>query len=94
MQLAQILGAVREGWQSFNVEVLGASVLMSGIIVGLVIGCLKSDRTHRISEYTCGPRRPAEDEFGGCYSRCEYEGRLEPASTSKLMKRAAPASDL
>ena len=37
MQLAQILGAVREGWQSFDVEVLGAGVLMSGIIVGLVI---------------------------------------------------------
>ena len=58
MQLAQILGAVREGWQSFNVEVLGASVLMSGIIVGLVIWLFEI-RSHE------GTEKPAEDEFGG-----------------------------
>ncbi|KAA0076089.1 hypothetical protein [Tardiphaga sp. P9-11] len=58
MPLAQIIVAPPEGWLSFDLASLGASVLMFGIAVGLVIWLLES-RSHE------GKEKPAEDEFGG-----------------------------
>jgi hypothetical protein len=55
---APIIVAAPEGWPSFDLASLGASVLTFGIAVGLVIWLLEI-RSHERTE------KPAEDEFGG-----------------------------
>jgi hypothetical protein len=49
LSIAQIISAVPEGWPSFDLASLGASVLMLGICAGLLIWLfeIRSHAPHR-----------------------------------------------